>query len=223
MLLMTQRTLPNRLAVLLWTLGLATACSVPTEPAPSGPAGAPVLENEPELELSPLACEAYARLRAAERFTDDGIYDDGITPNEVRALRILWQEPSADLAFARLEREATLAGRLFALCGLYFSDRDRFDARIEEYRGSTEQVFFQTGCIGFRDQPVAELIESSHAGVVRLTGNENVCDWLAAQGNPKGTKGGYRYDILGGGYPNLFRSGGGWTKLSHEPFVPEAD
>lgn len=181
---------------------LACACSTEPARAPvasSAPAPRPVLSAEGQ--------RAYRCLATARRFTDAAIYEGGDTPKEVIALRILWREPHADVALRALLDEATLPGRLFALCGLYYSDRAAFLREIEPYRRSRDVVEFQTGCERLTDQPVAELVECTRGGAVRLERvDQTNREWIE-QHAPQG---GARYDILGGGYPNVFRADGGW-------------
>ena len=216
-----------RRLLLLFPLALP-ACMEPHDPPPpvrpapatAGPAADELLVA---LALSPRGEEAFTRLLGARRFTDDAIYVGGVTPNEVVALRRLGDEPHAAEAFAALEEHATLPGRLFALCGLYYADPARFRERVEAYRTSDETIFFQTGCVGIADQAVGELVERAGDGVVRLQGDETVKEWLARRGNPNGTRGGYWYDIVGGGWPNVFRAGGGWHGVRDEEYSPHAD
>jgi hypothetical protein len=207
----------NAIPSLCLVLCLAAGCSTepPAAPAARESAGAPEQARPgPEPALSPEGREAFRILRDAERFTDDAIYYAGITPVEVRAFRWLMREPEAGPAFAQLAREATLPGRLYALCGLYYTDPAAFTKAVEPYRASEQTVFFQTGCIGIRDQAVAELVESPGSHPVRLTSrSETVKEW-ASRNAPEG---GYRLDILGGGYPSEFRDAGGWHAVRLEP------
>lgn len=181
------------------------ACGAPSPSPPPTPAARPALSAAGE--------EAYERLLHATRFTDHAIYAGGVTPNEVIAVRRLWREPGAAAAFAALEREATLPGRLYALCGLYYADPTTFRARVGAYRESDETVFFQTGCSGLRDFPVSELVEREPA--VRLAPGQSVKAWAAARESNEG----YFHDLVGGGWPNLFREGGGYAPVRDEDYA----
>lgn len=129
--------------------------------------------QEPTLaQLSESGQKAYQTLLTAERFTDDAIYDGGVTPNEVIALRKLLKDPQAGAALEELERRATMPGRLFALCGLYYVNPSVFRERVESYRGNEQIVFFQTGCEGIRDQSVAELVDRGEGRAVRLAAGQ---------------------------------------------------
>ena len=195
-----------RLAPLAFAL---CGCGAPTSSTP------PASTDRPELSAS--GEEAYERLLRATRFTDDAIYDGGVTPNEVIAIRRLWREPEAAAAFAALEREATLPGRLYALCGLYYAAPATFRQRVDDYRESDETVFFQTGCSGLGDFPVAELVEREPA--VRLGPGQSVKEWAAS----READGGYFYDVVGGGWPNLFREGGGYAPVRDEDYADWRD
>lgn len=142
----------TRAALLLLTLvgGCVSEADAPgtarsTEPA--GPASAEVVAASASpsdaLEipsLSPLGHEAFERLLHARRFTDDAIDYAGVTPNEVIALRLLWREPQALETFEALLESATLAGQLFALCGLYYTAPTRFEEAVQAYRDRSEQL-----------------------------------------------------------------------------------
>ena len=206
-----------RASALPLVAALVLGCGV-SEPRPDPDAApSPPVASVDALDLSPIGRESFDRLLAARRFTDDAIYDGGITPNEVRALRYLLREERAAAAFALLERDATLPGRLFALCGLHTTDRARFDARVGHYRDSSETIEFQTGCSLILDQRVGELVERPAERAVRLAPNETNREHLARR------EGSVGYDIVGGGFPNLFAQGGGWHSADPEPFDPDAD
>jgi len=191
------------LSVTLSTLAALSAC----ETAPSSP------RESVAAKLSDSGREAFQMLLAAERFTDDAIYAGGVTPNEVIALRKLLKDPNAGAALEELERRETMPGHLFALCGLYYVDPSVFREQIETYRDKREIVFFQSGCEGIHDQPVAGLVDRGDGQAVRLVPGQTNREWLKAH------VGSYRYDILGGGWPNLFRDGG-WGEVRDEDYSP---
>jgi hypothetical protein len=196
-------------------LALLAACSADVPMNGARPVEGPpvVARAEPRAALSPEGAQAWRILRDAERFTDDAIYDGGTTPVEVRAWRWLMREPQAGAAFAQLLEAATLPGRLYALCGLYYSDPAGFATAVEPYRASDATLFFQTGCVGLADMPVAELIEARRMPAIRLASrDESIEAWTRRTANAEG----YQLDILGGGYPSLFREGGGWQAVELE-------
>jgi len=178
-------------------------------------------EREPSQELraklTKPGVQAFRRLMVAERFTDDAIYDGGVTPNEVIAMRRLFREPEAREAFEELERRATLPGRLFGLCGLYYTNSSIFLERVEKYRNDEQLIFFQTGCEGIHDQPVARLVDRGEGKAVRLAAGQTNREWLTDR------EGSHGYDIVGGGWPNLFRDGGGWGAVRDEDYSPDGD
>jgi hypothetical protein len=123
------------------------------------------------------AQKAYNVLLHADRFSGPMIGITGRMPETVEALLSLVQAPQASEAFKALLEEATLPGQLYALCGIYFTDRKAFKQAVERYRYRDDSVETQFGCkVGFNR--VSDLVETS---------------------SPLGT------DILGGGYPAQFR------------------
>lgn len=181
------------LAALL-LLALAGACRETPKPASERPV------------LSPEGDRALALLLTATRFTDDAIGDGGETPEEVLALRTLWKERDPGPAFAHLAARASLPGRLFGLCGLWYTDPAGFEAAAAPLRDLETTVPIRMGCEG-GEMPVREIVDRQ-ANAVRLESREqSIKEWFARQ--PAGRSA--HYDIAGGGYPCLFKTGGGWT------------
>ena len=178
------------------TLGTLTALSVSVPCAPG-------LQDSVVAQLSKPGREAFRTLLVTEWFTSEASGITGIASRENLALRTLWREPLADRALKELEGRATTAGRLFALCGLYYTDREAFRERVEPYRKSRETVNFRRGCIGRMGYPVVDLVEQGGPAVVRLNSNQTVEAWRAAHRRFQ-----YRavLDILGGGWPEVFRA-----------------
>jgi hypothetical protein len=203
-------------------LFLILGCSGPARPAATdSPGPRPAVEEQgigplplraaEVLErLTPEGRAAFDCLRASRRFTDGAIDYGGDVPREVIALRILWREDAARDAFELLLDHAAEGGQLFALCGLYYTDAERFEQEVALRRESSALIRFQSGCSILEDQPVGELVLRTQGPAVRLASRdqrvkafraarpENASAWL---------------DIAGGGYSDTFRHGGGY----HQP------
>ena len=110
---------------------------------------------------------AYSVLLTADRFSDSAVGIAGITPDTVLAFRTLMKESAADKAFKQLLAEATIAGQLYALSGIYFTNPTFFAQAVEPYRHDKRTVHPQFGCI-VSSQTVQELVESTDPSVVRL-------------------------------------------------------
>jgi hypothetical protein len=159
------------------------------------------LASSAALELSPAARDAFEALKKSERFCDEHVGFAGQTPPEVIALRKLVSEKQAPLRFKELVDTGSTAGKLYALCGLYFSDYAEFQRKIKPFRTSKAKVTTLMGCSIGTDS-VAEIVELRESGVVRLTGpNDSLRNWLSK--HPPGKDGGFRVDICGGGWPEL--------------------
>lgn len=138
------------------------------------------LPQNSDFSISDLSVEgqrAYQSLLTAQKFEEEYLYEDAVPSQLVLAFYKLSKEPLADKAFKHLLKEATLAGQLYALCGLYFTDRDFFTKAVEKYRNSDETVENMSGCMTF---PV------------------KIKDLVDRKGDKL-----YR-DIIGGGYPEGF-------------------
>jgi hypothetical protein len=94
----------------------------------------PELAGRPSLaepKLSTEGKQAYDTLIVADRFESSRVGASGAMPNSVRSLRTLLTEKHAAVAFRSLLTRATLAGQLYALCGLYIVDHERFLVEVK--------------------------------------------------------------------------------------------
>ncbi len=97
----------------------------------------------------------YEVLLEAAAFEGTTIGAGGETPNAVFALQWMLAAPSADAAFKDLLERAGLPGKLYALCGLYWTDPSAFAAGVERLKPVKAPVeYLSFGCIG--DEITAE-------------------------------------------------------------------
>jgi len=104
------------------------------------------------------AQEAYDVLLHAKIFQDSHVGPAARIPETVRALLSLLSTPHASEAFNRLLAEATLAGQLYALCGLYYADHEAFKEAVKRYRYWDDLIMTQHGCL-VEEERVSDLIE----------------------------------------------------------------
>jgi hypothetical protein len=169
---MAQHYLSIPLAVAALVLGSASSCNA---------------QFRVDKQLSQDGRIAYAELYFAKRFEPTTLGIAAI-PSRLRwAFCILRNEARADASFKSLLRDASAAGKLYALCGLYYTDRAYFDSVIEHYRTSDESVEAQNGCVIWR-ATVAEFVDADvYADAVRSRGGTVPAGGVT--------------DILHGGYP----------------------
>lgn len=101
----------------------------------------------PGPELSVKGRQALARLRHATMFEDSAVGFGGETPRVVYAYWDLLEEPNADAAFKQLLRTGTPSGQLYALCGIYHTDREHLAAAAKPFLNSDDSVFTFSGCL----------------------------------------------------------------------------
>ena len=106
---------------------------------------------------------AVAILRTSDHFTSAGIGYAGITPNEVLAWRVIFNRPDADRIFQDVLNTATVAGQVYALAGLRFSNSGAFTKAAARLQGNLGLVQTIRGCI-VSTQTVAELVEDIRQG-----------------------------------------------------------
>ncbi len=106
---------------------------------------------------------AVAILRTSDHFTSAGIGYAGVTPTEVLAWRVIFNRPDADSIFQDLLNTATVAGQVYALAGLRFSNSGAFTKAAAHLQGNLGLVRTIRGCI-VSTQTVAELVEDIRQG-----------------------------------------------------------
>jgi hypothetical protein len=150
--------------------------------------------------------QAVEILSTTDTFADTYVGFVGGPSRQACAFRRVLDQPDADKLFKQILAKAPLAGRLYALCGLYFTDHEHFLRVIQPYRESADSVATFQGCIYGRAH-VASLVELADRGqpkVVRLRElTETTAEWLKRTRDSASQD--YRIDILGGGWPARFR------------------
>ena len=114
-----------------------------------------ILEGRPQETM-----DAYQLLLNTNVFSGRAIGVAGIMPDSVKAFQTLMKDDLKDMLFKKLLDEAPLAGQLYALCGVYFTDEEYYKKVVQTYAGNTTHVNIQDGCSG--DAPtVAKLLDGS--------------------------------------------------------------
>ncbi|MCB1211030.1 MAG: hypothetical protein KDK97_17025 [Verrucomicrobiales bacterium] len=149
--------------------------------------------------------KAYARLKEIDTFCWD-MHESVNSKSPVYSFRVLCKDRDADALFKQLLKEARLAGQMYALCGLWFTDPVAFAVAVEPYRHSKEQINVLRVIVEAKE-PVSEFVEHHGAAAVRLNNNKDTCKaWMKRNPNA----GGMEYDIIGGGLPCAMRDDGGF-------------
>ena len=148
--------------------------------------------------------QAVKVLSTTDEFADAYVGFVGGPSAQACAFRTVLDQPDADRLFKQILTRARPAGRLYALCGLYFTDHERFLKEIPSYRKSADSVATFSGCLMGR-APIASLVELSGARVVRLRDpSETMQEWRSRNQDSSGWQD-YSIDILGGGWPARFK------------------
>ena len=162
---LTNRTLPLALTALLLFIACHDDSSNHHHPKQKENSQAPHQSNADFLSIKGRA--AYTTIDTATIFCDEFVGLGNRTPEVVIAFRTLLKEKQADHAFKTLLKEATIAGQLYALCGLYYTDHTYFMQAIQPYRSSRQEVEIFMGCVIMRDT-VANIVEQDDRETVRL-------------------------------------------------------
>lgn len=171
--------------------------------------------NLPGEEPPPLGARARAAfevLKVTPTFSSTTVGIAGITPGEVFAFRDLLDDPQADAALKILLKEATPEGRLYAVCGLWFTDPTEFQAQVKLFKDTSMKVNHVDGCERGEER-VNRLVWNNETGAVRLKDNkQTIKEWLETHKPVT-----MYYDIAGGAWSSLLRDEGGFRKPLREP------
>ena len=115
-----------------------------------------------ELKASKTVRRAYVVLLDTDTFEGPFVGFGGAPSRLVCAYEKILQSRDAIPVFKQLLAEATLAGQVYALCGLYVTDRNLYEQKVLDYLKSAEQVSVQYGCEG-RLEPVATFVREAPA------------------------------------------------------------
>jgi hypothetical protein len=142
------------------------------------------------------ARSAYERLVQTDTFEDEAIGYAGSLSDNVADFRVLLADGNAGEAFAHLAVKGGAAGKLYALAGLWHTDRAAFAALARTMATSKERVKTQFGCLG-GVEPVATIVDAG-ATSIRVRDGETVTAALTKMG------GSGMMDMVGGSYPITF-------------------
>ena len=134
--------------------------------------------------------EAFEFLRTTTTFESPNIGEAGDLLRGYLALRIVNRSADADALFKRLIDEASAAGQMYGLVGVYRTDRAYFRSVLPRFASRSDMVSTMVGCIMISER-VAEIVTVGHALVVR--DGETLADAVKRQ--PHATT-----DIAHGGY-----------------------
>ncbi|MEO0858598.1 MAG: hypothetical protein AAFY55_17270 [Bacteroidota bacterium] len=145
---------------------------------------------------------AFALLLNTRTFASSHVGFAGMPSEQYEAFNTLLRRPDAPEVFRALLRRAYPAGQLYALSGLYLTDRTAFDSVVGDYEASQDSVSTQMGCVGDLT-PVAEIVR--HPRGIRLAEGQSLAEWYEANHGdgwrtiePSEV---YEYDIIGGAWP----------------------
>jgi hypothetical protein len=90
--------------------------------------------------------DAMKHLLETRTFADRGGFGNEIT-QPTRAFAVLLAEPDAAAAFQELLKRGRVAGQLYALCGLYLTNRPLFNRYMPRFLNRNEEVEQLLGCL----------------------------------------------------------------------------
>jgi hypothetical protein len=107
--------------------------------------------------------EPIKLLEKSQCFRIGGVGWAGVTPPEESALRRIMKQDDASATLEELYSKGSPAGKLYALLGLRFINKARYEELMPQLKQSTDKINTQSGCIIF-DETVQAIISSMEAG-----------------------------------------------------------
>ena len=101
--------------------------------------------------------QAFDLLLKTREFSTGPKGYSGSMAKQVCAFQTILEQPDSVEAFVDLQWRSQVAGQLFALCGLYLKDRNRYDRLIHGYANDQREVTSYSGCIG-RSRKASDLL-----------------------------------------------------------------
>jgi len=128
---------------------------------------------------------AVMRLEKASRFFyDNGSYEGEKEPALFEDLVALLESDDPLSRFEAVLEHGTLAGKLYALCGIYFCSQERFDLEISRLKKSPikGEVTTIEGDLGW-NEPFQDLLDGSNRNAVRLRYGETIAEFVSRTGH----------------------------------------
>lgn len=122
-------------------------------------------------------------------------------PRQWQAFRVVLRQPTAPQDFRELTINATYAGQLLGLCGLYLVDHAEYLRRMPTFRNSDVEI----------GAPDGDVVYSVTVGEIVFCREDHALHPAPGQTLPElhryrrslGTNDGHMLDVVGGGYPLL--------------------
>lgn len=149
------------------------------------------------LDLSAEGRAAVYALLKAERFETGFTGFAGSPSAYIKNFQTILREPDAAELFKYLFGEATTAGKLYAVSGLYLTDQEAFRKAAESLKTSIEMVPMLEGCLMVY-LPAGKIVESDAENVAIIEPGKTMKDFRASNA------GAHVIDIAHGGYPATF-------------------
>ncbi|NNE99952.1 MAG: hypothetical protein HKN25_13105 [Pyrinomonadaceae bacterium] len=159
------------------------------------------VESEAIFDVSTLSVEgqdAYGALLNARQFEDSHVGFAGTLSTKIADFNTLLKEKNADAAFKSILKKGTIAGQLYGLSGIFFTDHSHFKTEALRYAESGMKVEKLSGCLAGSVR-VSEIVFSKRENVAIISSGETIEKFW------KNNKKTYVLDIAHGGYPALFK------------------
>ena len=114
------------------------------------PGRATARERKSRSELGVYSDDPFEMLEHTKVFVWQGVGYAPTARPEILALKKLCEQPDSKTILLQLFDTADIAGKLYALCGLYFLDNSGYYEKIETLRETDIMIWTGSGCRFFR-------------------------------------------------------------------------
>jgi hypothetical protein len=137
----------------------------------------------------------------AKTFSGGGTGEAGTPTEETIAFKHIFFSKNAHEEFKKILEKGSIAGKLYALSGLYFYDYREYKKTVEKYLNVDDVVTIFSGCM-IAQLKIKELMKTKGENVVRLSNNQQtIYEWEKNNNVTDGCS----VDFYGGGYPQLLK------------------
>ena len=119
-------------------------------------------------EMTQAQQDAYDLLLTTDVFASAAVGIAGSVSQQVEAFREILDADQAEQLFVSLQTDGQVAGQLYGVCGLYLTNKQKFDEVIPVYQHNQDSVTTFFGCI-MSSTGVAELVPSVEDGSLPLS------------------------------------------------------
>jgi hypothetical protein len=144
--------------------------------------------------------KSFTLLKNVNYFCIDGSQNDDKRTDALHAYKVLFNSKNGEKHFLQLLEEASIEGRLYALCGLYYKNHEYYKKTLGNF--VNKKIIYNRLAGGRQEaDTIANIIKIKSEDVVQLSSTSQTLTEWRGQSNDSS----YVLDFAGGGIPAALR------------------